>query len=347
MTNMIMGTLLAIGYLAAFWIFGAAVPDRFQSKRIPVMCITGFLLYYTLFELVAFPMKYAGLPLSCLTIAWGCVMLTVFLYVIWKKRTVLFDSLKDIPGCRQKNISLFILAVSAIALALLVGFNTNTLSNYDSNNYIGLPVASVYSNTLDRVAPYAGTLLESPEEFYMMNTDTLQSAIVYQVLNIHPLMERKWSFTIAMTILFEMGLYQCAKTFFKKKEYAGTVFVLLADLALLFSYSISGVSHYFAYRTYEGKSIIAYFYMTVIFCFCLSLYRQEKGAWQWLGLFLCSAGGIAFSNSALFIVPCMTGCTLLPYVFCDGIMKKHWGLLRNYVLVLLPSVIWLVVYQMI
>mgnify|MGYP000261403810 FL=1 len=107
--------------------------------------------------------------------------------------------------------------------------------------------------------------MEAPEQFYIMNTDTLQSAIVYQVLNIHPLMERKWSFTIAMVILFEMGLYQCANGFFKKKEAEKTVFVILADLVLLFSYSLGGVSQYFAYRTYEGKAIIAYLYMTVYF----------------------------------------------------------------------------------
>ena len=62
-----------------------------------------------------------------------------------------------------------------------------------------------------------------------------------------------------------MGLYQCANGFFKKKEAEKTVFVILADLVLLFSYSLGGVSQYFAYRTYEGKAIIAYLYMTVIF----------------------------------------------------------------------------------
>lgn len=33
---------------------------------------------------------------------------------------------------------------------------------------------------------------------------------------------------------FEMGLYQCANGFFKKKEAEKTVFVILADLVLLF-----------------------------------------------------------------------------------------------------------------
>ena len=230
---------------------------------------------------------------------------------------------------------------------MLLGFNINTLSTYDSNNYIGLPVASVYSNTLDRVAPYSGTLLEVPEQFYIMNTDTLQSAIVYQVLNIHPLMERKWSFTIAMVILFEMGLYQCANGFFKKKEAEKTVFVILADLVLLFSYSLGGVSQYFAYRTYEGKAIIAYLYMTVIFGFCLAIYRKETSLWPWCGLFLCGTGGIAFSNSALFIVPCMIGATLFPYVLCDGILKRQWHLLKRYIIVLLPSVFWMLLSHLV
>ena len=55
---MIMGTLLAGGYLVVFWMFGTLIPEKFQSGKFPVMCITGFLLYYTLFEIVAFPMKY-------------------------------------------------------------------------------------------------------------------------------------------------------------------------------------------------------------------------------------------------------------------------------------------------
>lgn len=347
MTNIVMGSLLAIGYLVVFWLFGASLPEKFQCGRFPAMCISGFLLYYTLFEIVAFPMKYLCCSLKQLTVVWGCLMIVIFLYVIWKKRRVLADSIRTIPGSMQKNMSLIILVLVAVGLAVVLGFNTNTLSNYDSNNYIGLPVASVYSDTLDRVAPYSGKLLDAPEQFYIMNTDTLQSAIVYQVLNIHPLMERKWSFTIAMVLLFEMGLYQCADSFFKKKYAEKTVFVILADLVLLFSYSLGGVSQYFAYRTYEGKAIIAYLYMTVIFGFCLAIYRKEKSLWPWCGMFLCGTGGIAFSNSALFIIPCMIALTLFPYILLEGVFKRQWYLLRRYVIVLLPSAFWMLISKVI
>lgn len=347
MTNMIMGTLLAAGYVILFWFFGALVPEKFQSRKFSIMCITGFLLYYTLFELVAFPMKYLCRSLKELTTVWGCLLILLFFYILWKKRSVLADSIRGIPGNTQKNISLFVLVIITVGLAVFLGLNTNTLSNYDSNNYIGLPVASVYSNTLDRVVPYTGGTLASPEKFYVMNTDTLQSAIVYQVLDIHPLVERKWSFTIAMVILFEMGLYQCADSLFAKKNAEKTVFVILTDLVLLFSYSLGGVSQYFAYRTYEGKSVIAYLYMTVIAAFCLAVYKQKENLWSWCGVFLCGAGGIAFSNSALFIVPCMSGFMLLPYVLSEGILKKQWRFLGRYVLILLPSLLWLLISKIV
>ena len=257
---MIMGTLLAVGYLVMFWLFGALVPEKFQSGKFPVMCITGFLLYYTLFEIVAFPMKYLCCSLKQLTVIWGCLLILLFFFVIWKRRRVLADSVRTISGSTQKNISVLILLLAAVGLAVLLGFNTNTLSTYG---------------------------------------------------------------------------------FFKKKEAEKTVFVILADLVLLFSYSLGGVSQYFAYRTYEGKAIIAYLYMTVIFGFCLAIYRKETSLWPWCGLFLCGTGGIAFSNSALFIVPCMIGATLFPYVLCDGILKRQWHLLKRYIIVLLPSVFWM------
>ena len=72
MTNMIMGTLLAVGYLVMFWLFGALLPEKFQSGKFPVMCINGFFCFIILwFEIVAFPMKYLCCSLKQLTVIWG------------------------------------------------------------------------------------------------------------------------------------------------------------------------------------------------------------------------------------------------------------------------------------
>lgn len=352
MWNIIAGTALAAGYLLVFWIFGAALPGKFRPRGVPLLCLMGFLLYFTLFQIVAFPMKYLKRPLSHLTVLWGCLVLVVFIFVLIFRRRALAESISGSFGFREKSelsaaLAPVIVAAAAVGLAIFLGLNTNTLSNYDSNNYIGLPVASVYTNTLELVNPFSGRMLDSPNRFYILNTDTLQSAVIFQALKVHPLIERKWSFTIAMTLLFEMALYRCGQILFHQDSKKTTVFVLLADLSLLFSYSVSGVSQYFAYRTYEGKSVTCYMYTLLILLFCAAIYRGSREKWPWAGLFLCGAGGIAFCNTALYIIPCMTGLTLLPWLAGECIKKRRWSSGLNYCLVLLPSIVWFAVSRLV
>lgn len=363
MSNLLIGSVLAAAYIVIFWLLGAILPDRFHSQSIPVMCITGFLLYFSLFQVIALPMKIFKQPLSYLTMAWFGLLILLVFYVILKRRRPLIDSLKNLFPSIPKLLLVFWVMILALAVALLLGFNTNTISDYDACYYIGLPVSSVYSNTLELLSPYTGLLLEEPQHFYLLNTDTLNSAVIYQALNIHPLLERKYSFTIAMVLIFEMGLYLCGKHFFQKENsekdlrisgfQKTAVFCLLSNLVLLYAYSIAGVSHYFAYRTYEGKAITSYLYMTLIFCFCLALYQKEDTAktpqddlWPWAGLFLCGVSGVAFCNTALFVVPAMMGITLLPYIISKGLLHKHWKVLLRFILVLLPCLIWIALYKL-
>lgn len=345
MNNMISGTLLAVGYPVLYWILGAVLPDKYQARSIPVMCMTGFLLYYSLLQIIGLPMKLIQQPLSHLTIVWACVMLILVSYAMLRRRKVLADSIQNLFESRDKMLLLAVLAVMTLAVALLLGYNTDTISDYDAAYYIGLPSASSYSNTLELVNALTGKVQKAPDHFYLMNTDTLHSAMIYQALGIHPLIERKWSFTIAMVILFEMVLYQCGKEFFRKEYVRTGVFCVFANLTMFFSYGIANVSHYFAYRTYEGKSIVSYFYMSLIFCFGLALYKKEKGKWPWAGLFLCCVSGISFCNTALFVVPAMAAFSLFPYVLSDGFFRRKWNILLSYVIMLLPGLFWIVLHK--
>ncbi len=354
MSHLLIGSVLATAYIVIFWLLGALLPDRLQSQSIPVMCITGFLVYYSLFQVIALPMKILQKPLSYLTLTWFGLLLLLIFYVFLKRRRPLIESVKQLPSSVPKMLLVFWVMVLALAIALLLGFNTNSISDYDACYYIGLPVSSTYSNTLELLSPYTGLPLEEPQHFYLLNTDTLHSAVIYQALNIHPLMERKYSFTMAMALIFEMCLYLCGRELFRKEYGKTAVFQLLANLVLLNAYSIAGVSHYFAYRTYEGKAITSYLYMTIIFCFCLALYKkaadkdtqQTRQAWPWAGLFFCGVSGVAFCNTALFVVPAMMGITLLPYVFSEGLLHRHWRACLYFLLVLLPCLLWIILYKL-
>jgi hypothetical protein len=192
---------------------------------------------------------------------------------------------------------------------------------------------------------FTGTLMDAPAHYYLLNTDLLHSALVNKVFSIPVLAERKYSFTIAMVCLFNLALMECADSFFKDERWKKGLFCVFADLVLFYSYSISGVSHYFAYRTYEGKSIISYFYMTVIFMFCLTFYKKGKKEWAGLGLLLSTMSGIAFSNSGLFLVPAAIFCMMAPYI-CQQVFVKRTG--RDIVWltgILLPSVFWIFLHE--
>lgn len=68
-----------------FWMFGTLIPEKFQSGKFPVMCITWIFAYYTLFEIVAFPMKYLCCSLKQLTVIWGCLLILLFFFVNMEK----------------------------------------------------------------------------------------------------------------------------------------------------------------------------------------------------------------------------------------------------------------------
>ena len=347
MVNIILGTCLAVGYVVMYWFLGALLPEKYQSHSIPVMCFTGFLIYYALFQIVALPMKLLKLPLSYLSLGWCGILVLIFLYIVLVRRKCLWESIKVLFLEKRKLPVIALMAVLAVGIAVWLGLNINTISSHDACYYIGLPVSATYSNTLELMSPYTGEMLTEPENYYILNTDTLHSAVIYQILNLHPLVERKWSFTLAMIVLFEMVLYVGGTIFFDKEYEKTTLFVVLSNLALFFSYSLSGVSHYFVYRTYEGKAVISYQYTALIFIFVLAIYKEKKKEWPWAGLFLAAMGGVSFCNSAIFIIPIMIGCMLLPYVFTEGLLKKQWKLIGKYLAVLIPGVFWLGVYLII
>lgn len=347
MINWILGTFLAFGYVILYWLLGASVPEKYQTHSIPVMCVTGFLIYYALFQIIALPMKIMQRSLSELTIVWGGIMILMVLYIGIYKRWHVLESVRKLIYQKDKWLVVVISAIFACGVAVWLGLNTNTVSLHDSCNYIGLPVSSTYSNTLDLMRAYDGVLLTEPEGFYILNTDTLHSAVIYQALNIHPLIERKWSFTIAMVIIFEMTIYLIGKILFKGEQAKVLFFGLLANLILFYSFSLAGVSHYFAYRTYEGKSITSYQYTVLITLFAVSVYKQKKHEWAWIGMFLAAASAPVFCNTAIFVVPVMIGCMMFPYVIFDGIMKKEWQILKKYISVLIPGAVWIGIYMII
>lgn len=330
--------VLAVGlYLGAFVFAGALLPEKYHKSSLTNLCLLGFVVYFGVFQIVALPMKIGRLSLKYLTLTWVGILGVVFLFDIIGRRKILSRAFKNCFSDSKKIAAGCVFLIAAGVLALILGMNVNHISDFDAGYYIGLPVSSVYSNTIELMDPYSGQMLSRPDSFYILNTNTVHSAVIFQALNLHPLVEEKFSMTAALSVVFCLFLYKGGKLLFQENRRKALMFLMLSVLTLLFSYSLAGVSHYFAYRTYEGKAITAYLYTTGIFVFFLGIFREKEKKWGWTGLFFAALGGVAFCNTAIFVIPVMISALVLPWI----LLERKWKAFLPYMAVMAVSGFWL------
>ena len=333
------GLAILLFYLLTFTFAGSLFPVKIQKNRLANQVLLGFFAYFSLFEVIALPMKIKKLRFHVLSRTWAAVVIVIWLCALLLRRSSLKEafrdaakSLKEHPWCRAGF-------AAAAALAILLGVNVNAISSFDAGYYLGLPTSSVYSDTIERVNPYTGKRKKTYNEFYFLNTNTIHSGITYKNLKLHPLVEEKFTFTMTLTLLFCLILYRIAMYLFHEDRKKAVLCMILSLLVLMFSYSLSGVSQYFAYRTYEGKSVCAFLYMAAVFLFFLAVYFEKDSGWGWSGLLFASLSSAVFCNTAVYLVPALTGILFLPDFLRIKLWKKRWLLLP----VLLPSVFWIIV----
>lgn len=331
------GILVIFLYLGGFTLTGTLLPERIHKNSMLNSCLIGFMVYFSVFQIVALPMKILGFPLKYLTITWVVFLgIVVFINLVFRRKN-LKKMCANILANKEKLVTGLLFLGTVGLLALYLGYNVNHISDFDAGYYIGLPVSSVYSNTIELMDPYSGQMLNAPNAFYLLNTNTIHSAVIFQALNLHPLVEEKFSMTIVLVILFGLFLYKGGLLLFDRNRKKSLVFSWISLLVLLCSYSIAGVSHYFAYRTYEGKAVTSYLYMTAIFVYFLGIFREKEKEWGWSGVFFAGLSGVAFCNTAIFVIPAMITILLIPYM----VIYKKWKTFFAYVISMIPCVFWI------
>ena len=343
MLHTILALCVIIFYMGAFVCLGCLLPARVHGCRPVNLLIIGFFMYFAAFHVMALPMKLMHLRLHVLSLSWFAFLGLVLLFVIIRRRSMLGQVLVR-AFTKPDRYALCFMAFSAALIVLLV-LNVNHISDWDASYYIGLPASSKFSDTIELMNPYSGRLRDDFKSFYQLNTDTVHAAVIYQILRLPPLIHAKFTFTAVTAAVFCMLLYRAGE--FLTRRPLIPLFGIGALAVLLFSYSIAGVSHYFAYRTYEGKSICAFLYTTMIFVSMLAVYFRKEEAWGWWCLFFVGLGGISFCNTALILLPFMTGTLLLPSVVFPGPgdLPRVPGRWKKLAGVLVPCVIWLVLYR--
>ena len=325
--------------LAAFLFAGCLLPEKYGGDSLTERMIVGFLVYFSIFQAIALPMKLLKMPLSTLTYVWCGFLILLGIVVLLFRRKPLWNSVRPRKTTVPDAIAVLLLVILAGALAVVLGMNINHISDFDAAYYIGIASSSGYSNTIELMDPYTGVMLSGPTDYYLLNTFTIHSAVMYRAFGIHPLLEQKFSMTMAMAVMFLITMFRGGMFLFKEDCKKSAVFSWFSLLTLWFSLSISGTSHYFAYRTYEGKSVCAFLLMPMLTVFFFALFQDRTIGFGLTGMFLMGICSAAFCNTAIFLVPMATGIVLLAALIT---LRK-----LQYMLwvpaVMLPGVAWLLV----
>ncbi len=334
--NLLTGSAALLYYICAFAFVGLALPKKWRGSRFYDVFLLGFPVYYALFQIVGLSMKLLDMPLHVLTAVWAVLMAACVLFVLLKRRGDFSEWVRGgVKDLREEPWEWAFLCLTAAVVILLV-LNANHLSYYDHSYYVGIVESSVWSDTIEQVDMYTGLVPNAQRAFYLLNTDTVQNAVVCRLFRLRSLVHADYTLTAVFVTLFFLYLHKAGEQLFRKGRRYAVCFTFFTALILLFSFSAGGTSMYFTLRPYEGKAIESYLILPAVFTFFLVLYFGENAAFARTGLLSLSVASAAFSNTGIYMTQALVSALLIPYC----IYRKSRKDLLWYLLIMVPSLLW-------
>ena len=341
MIRVIGGIAAAVIYLAVFFMAAFLLPEKYRSESLSKTVFTGFGLYFSCFQIVALIFKVLKTSLRILSLTWIVVCLLVFLFLVIKRRNAVAGSVKNLLSALRREWKWLVPAAIVVsAVITVIVMNINHLTMYDYGYYVGTVTSSVETNTIELSDAYTGFFGNPQFAYYVLNTFTAHSAVLFQVFGLHPLIETNVTWSILGPLMMVFAVYKSGKLIFdddKKKSFA---LVIVTLFAMYFLYNISASGMYFFFRPYEGKSLCNYLFPLIIITFFLAILSGEEKENAYAGIFFLALGGIAFTNTSLYLIPFLVAVLFIPYIIRERKLKTIFGM----IVLMAPSVFWIAVH---
>lgn len=282
----------------------------------PAMSVlVGFVAYQVLFQILALGVVCTTKVLHHLSIVWGISLIILTPLSCWYSRHILKEQIDACIAIIKRNKGCFFLC-SLVVLAFVYYTCINGEINEDSTYYIGLIATSVETDSLFKYNAYTGIEMES---FYLrraLATFEIHSAVISQILGIHPLVVARIFRASQNVLLTSVAVLLCSKTLFWRNEENGVAKAMLTVavfwiLQLPFAHTIYTPARFLLYRTYEAKAFAANFVVLFGVYLCVRLLRERNiGHIIMLGIYLW--GSMALSTSATLVAIATCGVVLIP-----------------------------------
>ena len=291
--NIYLSVVTILVLLMLFFLFGSLITYR-SGKNSNTLFFTiniGFMVYFALFEIVALPMKLLLQPLSKLSIVWVviCVIVSIISVILNTKHWSNYFESVNFKSTIRNGV------VVIIALIALVYLITNT-----------------------------GVKMETLDSLYLMLTYSVHNSVISMITKIHPLIVYRFIMSTVVIVITGVNLYNIAAEFLNKNKNRLLVTWLLMIAVYMCGYSMYSPTGFFAYRTFEGKTILAVIVIPTMLLILICTLKKRSSIWDWYAMVCTLIGGMAFSMSAMLLMPTLISMYYIPVILSKNRKRVVW-----------------------
>ena len=338
-----MGMLIK-GMLALVWLVmvPAAAGVPFAGKKNPKSAgeifLTGYLVLFTVMEVLTLPMTFLRMPLHVLTASYGAIAAALAVWGIFclKKR--------GLPAGKKggERTSLYFFAAVLVILFQVAMYALLAHMDADDCFYVAAATTDVHTDTIFEVNPYTGRLYGALPKRYVLSPFPVFLAVISQLsAGLHPAIMAHTVFPVVFLPMAYVVQACLAKKWFAADKKAQGIYLLLIAVVCSFSaYSTWNSGSFQMVRIWQGKAVLAAVLLPLLLYLCITVLLEQREGYPWYYLLLANAACCLVSSMGIMLSPLMIGC------FCVAslIWKRSWKTAAAGLLSCLPSLFLGVVY---
>lgn len=270
--------------------------------------VVGYLFEFASFEVIYLPLYFAGCSFKTVQYVW-CILSLIGIIVsivLNKKRGK--EIIKETINGIKNMPSIMIIFACFLAIQIYVPVQYMQHVDPDDAFYLANSTTTIATNTMFQIDPYTGQNFESRPVRYSLSALTIYYAALSEILQIHPAIFQHTIWPI-IAIVLEFVVYALIgeKLFLKEKEKLA-YFLIILSFVYMFGF-ISAYTNFafFAYRSWQGKSLIANLIIPAVWLVYLNCMKNEEKIVYWL-IFLATMIAACFvTEMGVFLVPIEVG----------------------------------------
>lgn len=338
----IKGAAVCMLLFAAPLLMGSLFLSFFDRKEtgIAVRIVTGYLLMFSIFEVLTVPLTILHVPYHVLVWMAGLIYAALSFWGIWKCRGEMCrEFLKAVKSSYRQPWTIYAAVVLVAVQALAYVFFMTT--DLDDAYYVAAATTAIHYDTLYLNSPYTGMAVSTLNLRYVLSPFPMFLAFISTCTGIAPAVMAHTVLPVFLVSLAYMVYYLLGGVLFsgktaKDRTRQKGLFLLLLSLIHMYSYySIYTQGTFMLIRIWQGKAVLASVLLPCLFYMSYKALTgyQEKG--DWMLLFFCAASCTMVSSMGVALAPVMLGILALLF----GVFKGKWKNVRNMMICCIPCVV--------